>query len=183
MDIIHIIGRLLGLYMLLFFCCICAKQVCTCLWVSLPMKEHTTCLFRALSTKTLTLRLEKKYPQRRNEYFMQKHLPKNMQIFGQSLWTLQLARPQLDCSPPWRHRTQSRLPSLWSTTMTFSVSFCSPSQQAPKRGRQVTMLLCALRRMAPWQRHGPGRKTHAKSLQTFQIPGWSPPARLLKTPI
>lgn len=110
---------------------------------------------------------------------MPNYPPNNMQIFGQTLWTLLCSCPQLDCSLPWRHRTQSRLLSLWSTTMTFSVSFCSPSLQAPKRGRQVTILLCALRRMAPWQQHGPGRKTHAKRLQTFQIPGWRPLVLLL----
>lgn len=51
-------------------------------------------------------------------------------------------------------------------------------QQAPKRGRQVTMLLCALRRMAPWHKclrwKLLGMGAHAKSLQAFQISGRLP---------
>lgn len=55
---------------------------------------------------------------------------------------------------PWHHNRGH----CWRyITMTFSVFLCVPSQQAPKRGRRVTMLLCAPWRMASWHWCGPGK--------------------------
>ena len=50
------------------------------------------------------------------------------------------AWPQLDHCLPWHHIREL----CWRyITMTFTVFLCDPSQQAPKRGRRVTMILCA----------------------------------------